>query len=85
VDQVVQLLSKHNFFLKHSKCSFRASEVEYLGHIIDKDGVHVDPKKIEAMKDWPHPKILKSYVVSWVSHAIITSLFRIIVKFQLLS
>jgi hypothetical protein len=59
VDQFLHLLSKKNFFLKWSKCSFGASEVEYLGHIIGKDGVRVDPKKIEAMKDYPHPKTLK--------------------------
>ena len=35
-------------------------EVEYLGHIVGSDGVRVDPKKIQAMKDWPHPKTLKS-------------------------
>jgi hypothetical protein len=34
--------------------------VEYLGHIVGKDGVRVDPKKIEAMQDWPRPKNLKS-------------------------
>jgi hypothetical protein len=34
--------------------------VEYLGHIVGKDGVRVDPKKIEAMQDWPYPKNLKS-------------------------
>jgi hypothetical protein len=33
--------------------------VDYLGHIVNKDGVHVDPKKIEAMQDWPHPKNIK--------------------------
>jgi hypothetical protein len=37
-----------------------ASEVEYLGHLVGKDGIRVDPKKIEAMQDWPHPKTLKS-------------------------
>jgi hypothetical protein len=30
-----------------------------LGHLVGKDGVTVDPKKIEAIKDWPHPKNLK--------------------------
>jgi hypothetical protein len=47
------------FFLKWYKFSFGASEVEYLGHIVDKNGVQVDPKKIEDMKDWPCPKTLK--------------------------
>jgi hypothetical protein len=60
VDQVLHLLSQHRLFLKQSKCSFGASEVEYLGHIFGKDGVRVDPKKIEAMMDWPCPKNLKS-------------------------
>jgi hypothetical protein len=59
VDQVLHLLSQHQLFLKQSKCAFGASEVEYLGHLVGKDGVKVDPKKIEAMKDWPHPKTLK--------------------------
>jgi hypothetical protein len=33
---------------------------EYLGHLVGKAGVRVDLKKNEAMKDWPHPKTLKS-------------------------
>jgi hypothetical protein len=60
VDQVLSLLTQHQLFLKQSKCSFGASEVEYLGHLVGKDGVRVDPKKIEAIQDWPHPKTLKS-------------------------
>jgi hypothetical protein len=60
VDQVLRLLSQHQLFLKQSKCSFGASEVEYLGHLLGKDGVRVDPRKIEAMQDWSHPKTLKS-------------------------
>jgi hypothetical protein len=34
-------------------------EVEYLGHIVGKEGVRVDPKKIEAMQYWPRPKTIK--------------------------
>jgi hypothetical protein len=59
VDQVLRLLSQHQLFLKQSKCAFGASEVEYFGHLVGKDGVRVDPKNIEAMQDWPHPKTLK--------------------------
>jgi hypothetical protein len=59
VDQVLHLLSQHQLFLKQSKCPFGTSEVEYLGHIVGKDGVRVDPNKIEAMQDWPCPKTLK--------------------------
>jgi hypothetical protein len=49
VNQVLHLLSKHQLFLKQSECAFGASEVEYLGHIVGKDGVRVDHKKIESM------------------------------------
>jgi hypothetical protein len=59
VDQVLHILSKHKLFLKQSKCTFGISEVEYLGHIVGKDGVRVDPKKIEAMQNWPRLKTLK--------------------------
>jgi hypothetical protein len=60
VDRVLHLLSQHKIFLKQSKCDFGASEVKYLGHLVGKDNVRVDPKKIESMQDWPHPKTLKS-------------------------
>jgi hypothetical protein len=59
VDQVLHLLSRHKLFLKYSKCSFGVFELEYLGHILRKDGVQVDIEKIEAMKDWPYPKNIK--------------------------
>jgi hypothetical protein len=66
VDKVLHLLSHHQLFLKHSKCSFRASEVDYLGHIVGKAGVRVDPKKIAEMQDWPHPKTIKRLHGFWV-------------------
>jgi hypothetical protein len=60
VDRVHHLLSQHQLFLKQSKCVFGTSEVKYLGHLFGKADVRVDPKKIQAMQDWPHPKTLKS-------------------------
>jgi hypothetical protein len=59
VDQVLCLLSQHQLFLKQSKCAFGALEVEYLGHLVGKDGFRVDLKNIESMQDWPHPNTLK--------------------------
>eukprot|EP00253_Pinus_taeda_P035116 PITA_35116 len=60
VDLLLQLLRKHQLFVKMSKCSFGMEEVEYLGHIVGRPGVKVDPKNIQAMQDWPQPKTLKS-------------------------
>jgi hypothetical protein len=59
VDRFLHLLSQHQLFLKQFKCAFGTSEVEYLGHMVGKDGVRVDPKNIEAMQDLPHPNTLK--------------------------
>jgi hypothetical protein len=59
VNQVLHLLSKNQLFLKQSKCIFGSSEFEYLGHIVGKDGVRVDPKKIESIQYWSRPKTLK--------------------------
>jgi hypothetical protein len=61
VDKVLHILSQHQIFLKQYQFAFRALEVDYLGHIVAKYGVRVDPKKIEAMQDWPRPKTLKRF------------------------
>jgi len=53
------VLRQHTLFAKKSKCSFRKTQVEYLGHIITIHGVSTDLKKISAMKDWPEPKTIK--------------------------
>eukprot|EP00253_Pinus_taeda_P003254 PITA_03254 len=60
VDLLLQLLRKHKLFVNMSKCSFGMAEVEYLGHIVGREGVKVDPKKIQAMQEWPQTKTLKS-------------------------
>ncbi|GJW15117.1 putative reverse transcriptase domain-containing protein [Tanacetum coccineum] len=38
------------------KCDFWLSRVQFLGHVIDSEGIHVDPAKIESIKDWASPK-----------------------------
>ena len=42
--------------LKPSKCNLFRKEVCYLGHIVSSEGIHTDPSKIEAVRDWPTPK-----------------------------
>ena len=38
-----------------SKCTFGKEEVSYLGHVISKEGLKVDPEKIKSNTDWPKP------------------------------
>ena len=58
---VLQVLFDHKLFAKRSKCTFACSKVEYLGHVISGNGVKIDPKKTEAMLEWPIPKIVKAF------------------------
>ena len=53
---VFEKLAAAGLRLKPSKCEFFKSQVTYLGHIVSKDGIETDPKKIEAIKKWPVPK-----------------------------
>ncbi|GKF07098.1 putative reverse transcriptase domain-containing protein, partial [Tanacetum coccineum] len=48
---VLELLKKEELYAKFSKCDFWLSKVQFLGHVIDSEGIHVDPAKIESIKD----------------------------------
>nr|GEW03560.1 putative reverse transcriptase domain-containing protein [Tanacetum cinerariifolium] len=53
---ILVLLKKDRLYAKFSKCEFWIPKVQFLGHIIDSRGIHVDPAKIESIKDWASPK-----------------------------
>ncbi|GKF45348.1 hypothetical protein Tco_0131900 [Tanacetum coccineum] len=52
------LLKKDELYAKFSKCEVWLSKVQFLSHVIDSEGIHVDPAKIESIKDWASPKTL---------------------------
>ncbi|CAL1394368.1 unnamed protein product [Linum trigynum] len=56
VKTTLALLRQHHYYVKFSKCAFGLQELEYLGHLISDRGVRVDPKKVQAMTEWPIPK-----------------------------
>jgi hypothetical protein len=51
---VLEVLKRERFFVCKAKSSFAQSE--YLGHIVDKQGIRPDPKKVEAVQTWPVAK-----------------------------
>ncbi|GJQ92987.1 putative reverse transcriptase domain-containing protein [Tanacetum coccineum] len=55
---VLGLLKKEKLYAKLSKCEFWLREVQFLGHMINGNGIHVDPSKIEAVKNWKAPRTL---------------------------
>ncbi|GJT17308.1 putative reverse transcriptase domain-containing protein [Tanacetum coccineum] len=52
---ILELLKKERLYAKFSKCDFWLDSVQFLGHVIDRSGVHVDPAKIKAIKSWVAP------------------------------
>ena len=53
---VLGLLRDHQLYAKLCKCSLFESEVHYLGHVVSKEGIEVDPKIIRAIMEWPTPR-----------------------------
>ncbi|GKC49028.1 putative reverse transcriptase domain-containing protein [Tanacetum coccineum] len=52
---ILELLKKQQLYAKFTKFDFWLDSVQFLGHVIDNKGVHVDPAKIEAIKNWAAP------------------------------
>ncbi|GJR87703.1 putative reverse transcriptase domain-containing protein [Tanacetum coccineum] len=53
---ILELLKKEQLYARFSKCEFWIPKVQFLGHVIDSQVFHVDPAKIESVKDWASPK-----------------------------
>ena len=53
---VLQELREHQLHAKFSKCDFFKDKIQYLGHVVTKEGISVDLEKIREIKEWPIPK-----------------------------
>ena len=52
----LETLRKVKLYAKFSKCEFWLKEVQFLGHVVNEEGIKVDPAKIEAVMNWERPK-----------------------------
>jgi len=52
---MLQTLREHQFYAKLKKYEFWLEEVVFLGHVVSKEGIKVDPQKIKAILDWRRP------------------------------
>ena len=50
------MLREHQLYAKLSKCDFYRDRIQYFGHIMSEEGISMDPKKIEAIMNWPTPR-----------------------------
>ena len=58
IQQVLNSLRQHQLYANLEKCSFGMDRIQYLGYIVDSNGVHVHPTNIQFIYDWPTPKTL---------------------------
>src|ERR1043165_9770056 len=54
--EVLETLRKERLYAKFSKCAFWLREVQFLGHVVNKSGILVDPSKAKAVVEWVSPK-----------------------------
>ncbi|CAI7823025.1 unnamed protein product [Closterium sp. NIES-54] len=59
LQRVFEILRREKFYVKLSKSEFALKKVQFLGHMVSTQGVHVDPKKIEAVRTWKTPENMK--------------------------
>ena len=57
--EVFERMKEANLKLKPSKCKFCSTKVEFLGHIVSREGVQPDPRKVEKVMSWPEPTTRK--------------------------
>ena len=57
--EVLHCLEENHLFVKPEKCTFHATEVNFLGMIVRCDGISMDQTKVKAILDRPEPKNIK--------------------------
>jgi hypothetical protein len=59
VNRVLEKLQKNNLYIKLEKCRFEQSEVEFLGLIVGKNSIKMNPAKVKGITNWPTPTKVK--------------------------
>lgn len=63
IREVLERMRKAELYAKLAKCKFYRTSVEFLGYIIGRDGISMDPKRIETIKNWPLPRTFREVQV----------------------
>ena len=58
VHEIFDILEENDLYVKIKKCAFEQEEIEYLGVVIGKGKIKMDPKKLKGVADWPTPKTI---------------------------
>ena len=65
IRQVCQRLQDHQVKASPAKCKFFADRLPLLGHVIDDQGIHADPEKIQGIQDW-HTRESKNQLQTFI-------------------
>ncbi|MCO5588575.1 hypothetical protein L7F22_042532 [Adiantum nelumboides] len=57
--KALEVLRENRLYAKLSKCFFAKEEIVYLGRVISRKGIHIDPEKVRAIVEWPTPKCVR--------------------------
>ena len=60
---ILDFLRKNGFFANLKKCRFHQDEVHFLGYIVLAQGVQIEDKRIEVIRNWPEPKLMRDIQV----------------------
>ena len=63
VHRVLERLQQHGLFANLKKCVFDASEVGFLGYVVSPKGIHMEPSRVAAIRDWPVPRSVREIQV----------------------
>jgi Reverse transcriptase (RNA-dependent DNA polymerase) len=78
VHAMLEVLEKESLFLKAKKCQFEQEEVDFLGYLISKGTIKIDPSKRHGLEDWPRTlKMSRKYEAPWEYLGINNSSFQI--------
>ncbi|GKA31290.1 putative reverse transcriptase domain-containing protein, partial [Tanacetum coccineum] len=86
---ILNLLKEEKLYAKFSKCEFCLKEVQFLRHMVNWDGIHMDPSKVESVKNWKtleSPTEIRSFLgLAGYYRRFIDNFFRIAKPFTLLT
>ncbi len=79
--RVFEILRKNGLYAKKSKCEFGVSDIEFLGHHVNANGVSMTNRLVTAILDWPAPKTIRDVQSFWVWETITVDLSRALLEY----
>ena len=63
LELIIERLRRAELYANPKKCEFFKPELEYLGFLVNKDGIKMDPERVKAISEWPRPQTYRDIQV----------------------